>query len=249
MGLFEKATGIVGDATNALGGVVGGSMPDIDIAKLREVVDLVWNNRNELIELITRLPDLLGDAGESMHLAGQGAQQASSLLSGEVHTLTIDAADTLDALTGPLTQVADVLNELGAILDRVPLLGNITSPVTRGMRALGEVSAGIDNVSVQIRGLGDKLGDVGTGLDAMGGSLKGGGAALATLSGRRFTKSVPVPKPATARPARKTAAAKATGAGSKTAKPKAKPTAKRAVLKTRASSAATEKAAVKRSKK
>ena len=186
MGLLDKASEIVDGATHAVGGAVGGVLPGIDVGQLREVVDLVWSNKDALIELITRLPTLLGDAGESMHVAGKGARQASALLSSDVHNLAIEAADTLDALGGPLSQVADVLSEMGRLLDRVPLVGNVASPVTRGLGALSEVTAGIDSVSVQIRSLGSKLGDVGAGLDAMGGSLEGGGAALAALSGRRL---------------------------------------------------------------
>ena len=33
---------------------------DLDVDKARDVVELVWGHRDELVELLTRLPDLLG---------------------------------------------------------------------------------------------------------------------------------------------------------------------------------------------
>ena len=106
MGLLDKAGDIVGGATDAVAGAMGGNLPGIDLGKLREVVELVWSNRDAFLDLVVRLPHVLGDAGESLHLAGVGAEQASVLLTGDILALTNQAADTLDALGGPLGQVA-----------------------------------------------------------------------------------------------------------------------------------------------
>jgi uncharacterized protein with GYD domain len=127
---------------------------------------------------------LLGDAGEQMHTAGDGAAQAAGLLTGDVQSLTNTAANTIESSQQQLATVASVLGELGKALARVPLVNGITDPVARGLTAVGEVSDDLAIVAVQIRSIGVSLDGVGEGLDVMGTSLKGSGVALAALSGR-----------------------------------------------------------------
>lgn len=203
MGLFDKA----GEAFDVL--------PGMDLGKVRNLFDLLWDHRDELVDMLTRLPSLMGDAGEQMHAAGSGAEAAAGLLTGDLLAMTASAADALAACHEQLSTVAGMLGEVGDVLDRVPLMGDVAEPVTKGLQAVRTVSDRLDDVGKQVRGIGTGLGAVGEGLGSMGGSLRSGGAALAALSGRDVEKAAPAPK---AKPAPKPAP-KATP----TPKPKAPP--------------------------
>lgn len=185
MGVIDKAGEIVSTAAGRVGAVLSDlpDLPGVDPERLRVVIEVVWENK----DLLIRLPTVLGDAGEQMQAAGAGAREVGVFLSGDVHDLTAQAADTLESLRKPLDQVGEVLNELGTVLERLPVVGNVAEPATRGLRALTEVAANIERVSVQLRGLSVSMQGAGAGLDAMGVSLQGGGVALATVSGRTIS--------------------------------------------------------------
>lgn len=187
MGLIDKAGELVGTAAGRVGSALSDlpDLPGVDIERLRVVIEVVWENRDFLV----KLPSVLGDAGEQMQAAGVGAREVGSFMSGEVHDLTIQAAETLEACRKPLAQVGEVLDELGAVLDRLPLVGNVAEPATRGLGAITEVAINIERVSVQLRGLSVSMQGAGAGLDAMGASLQGGGMALATVSGRTISQA------------------------------------------------------------
>lgn len=172
MGLFDLASDIAH------------GMPDIDVRKLRAVVELVWENRDEIVRLVTDLPGLLGEAGEQMQVAGDGAQQAGELLAGDLRQLTASAADTLSATQKQVATVAVVLGEVGKAIDRVPLIGSVAKPVADGLKAIREVSDDLDSIADQLRGVSAGLDRVGAGLGVMGSSLTTSGAALTAVSGR-----------------------------------------------------------------
>ena len=187
MGLIDKAGELVGTAAGRVGAALSDlpDLPGADVERLRVVIEVVWENK----DLLIKLPSVLGDAGEQMQAAGAGAREVGGFLSGDVHELTAQAAETLEACRKPLAQVGEVLNELGAVLDRLPLVGGVAEPATRGLGAIGEVATNIERVSVQLRGLSVSMQGAGAGLDAMGASLQGGGMALATVSGRTITQA------------------------------------------------------------
>lgn len=162
--------------------LAGDLLGGLDVDRVTEVVDLVWDNKDDLLELLSKLPGLLSDAGEQMQAAGDGAQRASGFLSGDVQELTTRAADTLEDSQKQLEAVADALKGVGDILDKVPLMGDLGDTLGDGLKALAGVADNVEGVAGTIRGLGDRLGDVGGDLDGMGESLKGGGATLASLS-------------------------------------------------------------------
>jgi hypothetical protein len=230
MGLLDKVAEQIGDA------IAVPDLPDIDVRQLTKVVQLVWTNRDELVDLVTRLPTLLGDAGEQMQAAGEGAVTAGRFLTDDVPAFTSSAADALDACHAQLERVAGLLGELGRLLGSLPLIGDVASPVTDGLDAVSKVAGNLDEVALQLRGLGGTLASVGQGLGTMGGSLHGGGVALATLSGRpRATKApalralaAPTKKPSTKKPAAKKPAAKKPAAKKPAAK---KPAAKKPAAK------------------
>lgn len=206
MGLLDTATDLM-----------GGALPAADLRKLRQVVDVVWEHRDELVDLLIQLPSALADTGEQLQVAGAGAKQASEVLGGDLLTLTGSAADILDASQRQLAVVAGVLGEVGKVLDRVPLIGSVKDPMARGLGAVGQVADNLEIVAQQVRSIGVGLAGVGTGLEAMGTSLEGGGAALVALSGRvpaqvrTADKTSAKKAPAKKAPAKKASAKKATG--------------------------------------
>jgi ABC-type transporter Mla subunit MlaD len=179
----EPTMGLLDKVTEELGKVIDvPDLPDIDIRNVSKVVDLVSDNKDELVQILTRLPSLLGDAGEQMQAAGENAQRASGFLADDVQALTTNVADALDACHAQLGRIASVLGDLGRMLDRVPLIGDVADPVSQGLQAVAGVAGNLDEIAAQVHGIGGSLGQVGEGLGAMSGSLHGGGVALATLS-------------------------------------------------------------------
>jgi len=164
------------------GSIAGDLLGDLDVDRVKDVVEIVWDNKDDLLELISTLPGLLGEVGEHMQSAGDGAQRASGFLSGDVQDLTAKAADTLVDSQARLQAVAAALGGLGELLDEVPLIGDVGDVVSDGLKALAGVADDVESVAGQIRGLGERLGDVGGDLGGMGTSLKGGGATLAGFS-------------------------------------------------------------------
>jgi ABC-type transporter Mla subunit MlaD len=185
--------------------LAGDLLGDLDVDRVRDVVDLVWDNKDELLALVSTLPGLLGDVGEHMQSAGDGAARAGAFLKDDVQELTTKAADTLIDSQARLEAIGKALDGLGDLLDKVPLLGDAGDVLSDGLNALSGVVDDVDEVARQVRALGDRLGDVGGDLDGMGSSLQGGGAALAGFSVGG----------AGAKPATRRTGGKAVGAGPK----------------------------------
>ncbi|WP_420630796.1 hypothetical protein [Candidatus Leptofilum sp.] len=98
---------------------------DIDMKKLVEVVNLVWNNREKFIDLVENLPTLLDNTGSSIESAGTSAVKASAFLSGDkkgspsAGEVSKIAATALDRCQDELAEAAKIMASLGKQLDAV----------------------------------------------------------------------------------------------------------------------------------
>lgn len=190
----------------ALAGDIQGAA-GLDADSVLGVLGDLWEHKDDLVRLVKTLPGLLGDAGEFMHHAGQGAQRASGFLTGEVREIASTAADVLGASTAQLSNVLTVLDSVGTALSQVPFLDDLGQMITKGLEAIRGVTDNVEAVSGRVRALGEKLGDVGSDLDRVGHSLVSGGQRLADFGGKPVQKIAPFaglppvkPKPMKVRP-------------------------------------------------
>jgi hypothetical protein len=96
--------------------------------KIMEVVEFVWNNRQRILDLIERLPDLLQETGQNIESAGQSAVKTSLFLKGgdDVETnasdLSSKAAVALTRAYEEIKDVAEMMAKIGDEMDdiRIP---------------------------------------------------------------------------------------------------------------------------------
>ena len=100
---------------------------DFDIEKLKEVVNLVWNNKEKILDLIERLPTMLKETGDGIESAGESALTASSLLLGDkknpgAQQIAELAADALERCQAEIGKAAGIMEKFGGEIDdiRIP---------------------------------------------------------------------------------------------------------------------------------
>lgn len=162
-------------------GAIGG----LDTGDAMDAMQALWQHRDEIIRVATQLPDLLGEAGEFMHHAGQGAHRASAFLTSDVREIAGTAAHALSTSTAQLNNVFAVLDTVGKALTQVPFLDDLGQVITQGLDAIRGVADNVETVAQRVLALGDRLGDVGSDLARVGQSLTSSGQKLADFSGTK----------------------------------------------------------------
>lgn len=195
---------------------------------VEELAEALWQHRGELVRMATELPTALAAASAQLRDAGAGAQRAGKYLSGDVKKFAGHAADVLEESKHQLLAVLHALEGAGKMLRNMPIIGDMGKAMSEHLGAIGEVADNLDVVGKKVRGLGNRLADVGGDLGSMGKSLIGS------------ANSLDITGPAPAAPAKKSAAKKATAA-KKTAAKKAPAAQKAATNKGSASKKAPAK--------
>lgn len=207
---------------------------------VEELAEALWQHRGELVRMATELPTALAAASAQLRDAGAGAQRAGKYLSGDVKKFAGHAADVLEESKHQLLAVLHALEGAGKMLRNMPIIGDMGKAMSEHLGAIGEVADNLDVVGKKVRGLGNRLADVGGDLGSMGKSLIGSAnslditgpapaapakksAAKKTATKKTATKKAPAPqKTATSKvTAAKRAPAKKTGAAGKGATRKA----------------------------
>lgn len=161
---------------------------DFDPEKMMEVVNLVWNNREKIMDLIERLPQILQDTGDGIESAGVGALNASSLLLGTkekpgAQKIAEMAADALDRCQVEIEKAAEIMSHFGEEIDdiRIPSLKPEYKEVM-GFNVITGLDMGenklVDNAADRLKGGSDRLEDIGKDLKAVAGHLRELGGTL-----------------------------------------------------------------------
>ncbi len=171
------------------------AMDDFDTKKVMEVVNLVWDNRDQIMELIERLPELLRETGDSIESAGSSAMNASAFLTGSrdddslsAKAMSDLAASALDRCYTQLQGVSSVMDKVGVELDelRIPTLEPTYTEVL-GMNVVSGVEMGelqlLDNVAGRLKGGSDSLEEIGQDLKNVADQLRKLGGALNEAGG------------------------------------------------------------------
>lgn len=189
-----------------------GKLDDFDFDRVKEVVNLVWNNREKLMDLLENLPELLRDTGESIESAGESAVKASNFLAGDdganAGEMSKLASKALDSCTKEVAAAARIMASLGDELDaiRIPsikpkyidvlgskvvggldfgeegIMDNAAERLKNGAERLTDISSDLQKVSVNIRELGSALTEAGKDLNNVGVQLKQSGGKLRSLT-------------------------------------------------------------------
>lgn len=215
--------------------------PAVTAQQVEQLAEALWSHREELARLATELPQRLEAASSQLRDAGSGAQRAGKYLSGDVKKFAGHAADVLEESKHQLLAVLHALEGAGKMLRNMPLIGDMGKAMSEHLGAIGDVADNLDIVGKKVRGLGNRLADVGADLGSMGKSLIGSADSLGT------TTPAPAPArkvPAKKSPAKTTAAAKTTPA--KKAPAKKAPAKKAPAKKTPARKAPAKRAGAKK---
>ncbi|MDO8391700.1 MAG: hypothetical protein Q7V57_14570 [Actinomycetota bacterium] len=156
-----------------------------------DTLKVLWQHRDDIVRVATKLPALLGDAGEFMHNAGQGAQRASAFLTSDIREIASGAAHALSTSTAQLDNVLTVLDNVGKAIAQVPFLDDLGEMINDGLAAIRGVATNVEAVATHMLGLGERLGDVGSDLDRVGKSLVSSGLSLADFGGKPTPKLAP----------------------------------------------------------
>lgn len=98
---------------------------DFDFEKMKTVVELVWDNRERIMDIIERLPQMLEETGDNIESAGSSAIRASAVLTGGQNgkggatMLSKTAANALDRMETELGEAAEIMADVGREIDRI----------------------------------------------------------------------------------------------------------------------------------
>lgn len=160
----------------------------LDSEKIMEAVNLVLNNRDKIMNLIEKLPDLLRDTGNTIEAAGQSATRASLVLTGDGQTQGIDdlarlAASALDSCRQELQSVAGTMSRLGQEIDkiRIPTVQPKFIDVV-GLKVVGGLEFGesqlVNDAANRLQQESNRLEQIGNNLQTVADQLRALGKAM-----------------------------------------------------------------------
>ena len=154
--------------------------------KVMEVVELVWENREKIIDLIENLPQILQETGDNIESAGKSAVKTSLFLMGgdDVETdaseLSAKAASALSRAYQEISEVAQVMAKVGEELGDIQIPH--VEPEYRELMGV-KVIAGLDvGKSSPLANVSNRLTTGSKRLDKLGDEMKDVAGSLEKLS-------------------------------------------------------------------
>jgi hypothetical protein len=162
------------------GKLLGGNM---DIKKLQEVVDLVWDNKDELAnsaQFAKDIPDLIRTLAGGLSDAGGQARAAGLALVGDdgksgATTKLGSSAKTLGSIAENLASVAKFVTDAADDIKGVPLMGGPAKQLSGAAKSIQGTTTSLGGLAEDLVGLADILGNVGAALNKLGDSLDSSG--------------------------------------------------------------------------
>lgn len=163
----------------------------VDADRLTDAAEWIWQHREQLTDLVQRIPTLLDDAGRSIASAGDGAVSTADLLAGTkdrpgVSGLAESAGKVLAGCHRELAELNEQLAGLADQLDSINIPGvgkafdvaavRVRDGATRVSRVadgLADVATSMSSIGSGVGGAADGLRDLGTNLNASAGTLRG----------------------------------------------------------------------------
>lgn len=162
-----------------LGKLLGG----FDAKKLQEVVDLVWDNKDDLAnsaQFAKDIPDLVRTLASGLSDAGGQARAAGLALVGDNGTSGAGAklgssATTLASIAENLSTVAKFVTDAADDIKGVPLMGGPAKQLSGAAKTIHGTTTSLGGLADDLVGLADILANVGTALNKLGDSLDSSG--------------------------------------------------------------------------
>lgn len=172
---------------------------NIDFGRVMSAVDFIWDNRDKIVDVIERLPQLLNETGQNIETAGASAVKASLFLSGEPNSdkkganeIAELAASALERCHKELGTVANMLNKVGNEIDDV----NIPSfkpkyTEVMNMRVISGLEMGelklVDQAAEQLRDGSERVHEIAADLQNVANYLRELGGILTDTGGNIHT--------------------------------------------------------------
>jgi hypothetical protein len=159
-----------------LGKLLGGG---IDIKKVQQVVDLVWDNKDELLnsaQFAKEVPDLIRTLAAGLSEAGGQARAAGFALvgddgkSGAISRLG-SSANTLGSISDNLASVAKFIAEAADDVEKVPMMGGPAKQLGGAAKTIHGTTSSLGGLADDLVGLAEILATVGAALGKLGDSL------------------------------------------------------------------------------
>ena len=159
-----------------LGKLLGGNL---DIKKVQQVVDLVWDNKDDLAnsaKFAKEIPDFIRTLASGLSEAGNQARAAGFALVGEdgksgATTRLGSSATTLGSIADNLTSVAKFVADAADDVVKVPMMGGPAKQLGGAAKTIRDTTSGLGGLADDLVGLAEILGNVGAALSKLGDSL------------------------------------------------------------------------------
>jgi transketolase C-terminal domain/subunit len=163
-----------------LGKLLGGNL---DIKKVQQVVDLVWDNKDDLAnsaKFAKEIPDFIRTLASGLSEAGNQARAAGLALVGEdgrsgATTRLGSSATTLGSIADNLTSIATFVADAADDVEKVPMMGGPARQLGGAAKTIRDTTSGLGGLADDLVGLAEILGNVGAALSKLGDSLDASG--------------------------------------------------------------------------
>lgn len=183
----EKPNALLGVSLDQLKDLAGGVVDSGD--DIGKAVSFVAEHGDELIDLVAKLPELLGTTASALTDAASDVASAASFLTGGgksgpgVQKLADLASDALETCREELGDAEKLLTSVAGYLDNVPMVGDdIGDAMNDVAKRFDNVGDRLGQVAVQLRKLGGAVDSAGEGLSRTATKLDNGGKALSKFA-------------------------------------------------------------------
>jgi methyl-accepting chemotaxis protein len=155
-----------------------------DIKKLHEVMDLVWDNKDDLVnsaKFAKEIPDLIRTLAGGLSEAGGQARAAGLALVGDdgksgAGSKLDSSAKTLGSIADNLASVAKFVTDAADDIGNVPMMGGPAKQLSSAAKTIHGTTTSLGGLAEDLVGLAEILGNVGAALNKLGDSLDSSGS-------------------------------------------------------------------------
>lgn len=160
---------------------VGKLLGSVDPRKLTQVVDFVWDSRDDLItaaKFARDLPELVATISNSLAEVGAQARYISVALVGEdgkggAMVSVSHGAGTLGAISGSLGRTSGFIYKAADEVGKVPLMGGPAKQLTGAAGSITGATAELTGLGEDLMNLAGVLGQIAAALAKLGDNLDG----------------------------------------------------------------------------
>ncbi|MFT4189354.1 MAG: hypothetical protein QM621_12320 [Aeromicrobium sp.] len=158
---------------------LGSLFSTVDPKKLSQVVELVWDQKDNLAKsaaMAADLPDLIRSLAGGLEEAGKQAQLASAALVGKdgasgATTRLSGSARTVSGISEDMVKVVGLISSAVDQIEKVPLMGAPAKQLGKAVTLVEDTTGGLGSLADDLAAISDVLGQVGLALGKLGDAL------------------------------------------------------------------------------